>query len=320
MPAFLEVRHVTTYRYAQPVGFGTHRVLFRPRAAHDIRVLEADLAVSPDSRQRWIHDVFSNSVALVEPLAPAAELRFEARFSIEHHGVMNRELPLAPEAEFHPLVYSDEHRIDLAGFLQLQYPDEAPVLRDWVARFVPDGDRVPVRDLLDRINAGIHDEFAYAARDAPGTQSPGRTLALRSGTCRDFALLMMEAARTLGLAARFVSGYIYDAALDRPAAAAGGEVDSRDAGGTRGSGATHAWLHVFLPGAGWVPFDPTNSLSGGTDLIRVACTRTPEQAAPVSGHWTGRPQDFLGMSVDVQVHRLDTQAAAAEPAAAPGPR
>lgn len=306
MPVVLEIRHVTTYRYARPVSFGTHRVLFRPRAAHDIRVLTSRLDVTPDSRQRWIHDAFSNSVALVEPLAPAHELRFEALVSIEHHGVMNRELPLAPGAEDLPFAYSDEYREDLAPYMQLQHPqDEAP-LRDWVARFLPDGGRGPIRTVLDRLNAGIHDEFAYSARTEPGTQSPGRTLARRSGTCRDFALLMMEATRTLGLAARFVSGYLYDAALDASFPAASVAVESRDAGGTRGSGATHAWLHVFLPGAGWVPFDPTNTLDGGTDLIRVACTRTPEQAAPVSGQWIGAAQDFLGMSVDVQVRRLTT--------------
>ncbi len=309
MPVVLEVEHTTTYHYARPVTFSHHRVSFLPRAAHDLKVLSSTLEVSPHSRQHWMHDVFSNSLTVVEPLLPADELRFSARFAIEHAGVKNMELPVSPEAEHYPFEYTDERKSDLSNFLPLQYPDDAGLLRDWMAKFMPQRGRIHTRDVLVNLCEGIRSDFAYAARDAMGTQRPAQTLQLGTGTCRDFALLMMEAARTLGIAARFVSGYIYDQALDRPAdddASAGAhDIDSRDAGGTRGSGATHAWLHVYLPGAGWVPFDPTNTLYGGTDLIRVAYTRTPEQAAPVSGSWEGDAADFVGMQVQVQVRRVD---------------
>lgn len=320
MPVILEVEHVTTYRYAKPVEFELHRVAFHPRAAHDIRVLYADLAVSPHSRQHWIHDVFSNSVAVVEPLVPADTLSFTARFAIEHLGVKNQELPIDEAAKFYPFEYSADDRMNLSGFLPLQYPDDAPAVRDWVAGFMPQRGTIHTRDVLSNINQFIRTDFSYATRDAMGTQSPAQTLALRSGTCRDFALLMMEAARGLGMAARFVSGYIYDPALDDDNADGGVEtghgVQSLDVGGgTLGSGATHAWLHVFLPGAGWVPFDPTNTLFGGSDLIRVAFTRTPEEAAPVAGGWTGDASDFLGMDVTVNVvRRLPAVAGAAMPA------
>ena len=311
----LEVEHITTYRYARAVEFSPHRVAFFPRAAHDIRVLHSSLEVTPHSRQHWVHDVFSNSVAIVEPLIPADELRFTARFSIEHLGTPNTELPVSPEAEQYPFEYSAEDRNDLSSLIAPQYPEDAAVLRDWVAGFLPQRGRIHTRDVLTNINEAIRADFAYAARDEVGTQRPAETLALRSGTCRDFALLMIEAVRGLGLAARFVSGYIYDPALDRGDAAAGEVrpeaglhdarvIESRDIGGARGSGATHAWLHVFLPGAGWLPFDPTNTLYGGSDLIRVAYTRTPEQAAPVSGSWTGEASDFLSMTVEVNVRRL----------------
>lgn len=308
MSVILEVEHVTTYRYAREVTFGTHRVAFHPRAAHDIRVLYADLTASPHCRQHWIHDVFSNSVAVVEPLVPADTLSFTARFAIEHLGVKNQELPVDPSAENYPFEYTYDDRLNLAGFLALQYPDDAAAVRDWVAGFMPQRGTIHTRDVLSNINQFIRTDFTYATRDAMGTQSPAQTLALRSGTCRDFALLMMEAARGLGMAARFVSGYIYDPALDDESAdgqeVVGQGVQSVDVGGgTLGSGATHAWLHVYLPGAGWVPFDPTNTLFGGTDLIRVAFTRTPEQAAPVSGGWTGDPGDYLGMEVSVNVRR-----------------
>ena len=308
MSVILEVEHVTTYRYARPVEFGLHRVAFHPRAAHDIRVLYADLTVSPHSRQHWVHDVFSNSVAVVEPLVPADRLSFAARFAIEHLGVKNQELPIDAEARSYPFEYSADDRINLSGFLPLQYPDDAAAVRSWVAGFMPQRGTIQTRDVLSNINRFIRADFSYATRDTMGTQSPGQTLARRSGTCRDFALLMMEAARGLGIAARFVSGYIYDPKLDDESPGAGGEsghgVQSHDVGGGMlGSGATHAWLHVYLPGAGWVPFDPTNTRSGGTDLIRVAFSRTPEQAAPVSGGWTGEASDYLGMEVSVNVRR-----------------
>ncbi len=304
MTVTLEVEHVTTYRYARAVRFGEHRVAFHPRTAHDIRVLSASLQVSPESDQRWIHDVFSNSLTIVKPLVPAQELVFTARFVIEHDGIQNDELPVDPGAKFYPFEYSADDRYDLSNFLPLQYPADAAVVREWASNFLPLRGRTHTRDILSNINEAMRSDFMYAARDATGTQSPGTTLQLRSGTCRDFALLMMEAARGLGLAARFVSGYIYDASLDDTQATDIRNFQSRDSGGTVGSGATHAWLHVFLPGAGWVPFDPTNTLSGGTDLIRVAFTRTPEQAAPVVGSWSGDAGDFLGMTVSVKVRRL----------------
>lgn len=311
-PIVLEVEHTTTYRYHKPVEFSAHRVACHPRAGHDIRVLHANLEVSPYSRQYWIHDVFSNSVAIVEPLIPADELRFTMRFAIEHYGVQNDELPVAKEAEIYPFTYSPAVRDDLGGFLVAQYPEDATVVREWVTSFLPNRGRIHTRDVLVNMNEAIFTDFRYAARTAMGTQRPSQTLESRQGTCRDFALLMMEAARSLGLAARFVSGYLYDPALDKMDPPADGRlvdapnqtgVSSLDVGGTVGSGATHAWLHVFLPGAGWVPFDPTNKFLGGTDLIRSAFTRTPEQAAPVSGSWTGVASDFIDMSVEVKVCR-----------------
>jgi transglutaminase-like putative cysteine protease len=143
------------------------------------------------------------------------------------------------------------------------------------------------------MNQSIRDNFRYAARDEEGTQTPLETLKLNSGSCRDFTLLMMEAARRLGVATRFVSGYLYDPALD-----------GSDSDGTVGAGYTHAWLQAYLPGAGWVPFDPTNNLLGGTHLIRVGIARDPSQAAPISGSWFGESGDYLGMTVSVTVQRV----------------
>ena len=326
MSVFIEVEHITTYRYAQPVKFCPHKVMFRPRAAHDIRVLRASLEVSPLARQHWVHDVFSNSVAVVELLEPADELRFDASFTIEHFGEHNLDLPVDAEARDYPFEYTADDRIDLASFLPLQYPDDASLVSNWVKQFIPARGVIHTQDMLRNITDGIRSDFTYASREAMGTQRPAETLSLASGTCRDFALLMIEAARGLGLAARFVSGYLYDASLDDgtpPIEVNSGLQQSLQLGlrqseslddevVTRGSGATHAWLQVYLPGAGWIPFDPTNMLFGGTDLIRVAYTRTPEQAAPIAGGWFGDSGDYLGMKVQVSVRHVDSEAASAE--------
>jgi transglutaminase-like putative cysteine protease len=323
MPVLLEVDHVTTYRYRKAVEFSPHRVMFRPRAAHDIRVLSATLDVSPLSKQYWVQDVFSNSVAVVEPRVPAEVLELRARFLIEHFGTKNLELPLAPEAENYPFTYLDEDRADLASFLPLQYPEDQAMLREWVAQFLPRRGTIHTRDILANLNEAIRTDFKYQARDVIGTQRPAETLNLRSGTCRDFALLMMEVVRGLGLAARFVSGYLYDKALDtseppavRNTALQQGvrQAESHDEPPVLGAGATHAWLNVYLPGAGWVPYDPTNTLVGGTDLIRVAYTRKPEQAAPVSGSFFGEAEDFVGMDVRVSVRRVEMEEQVGQPA------
>ena len=287
-----EIVHTTIYHYQQPVSFGEHRVMFRPRDSHDLRVLATDLEVSPESIVRMIQDPHSNSVALVQPLESATELRIVCSFTIEHAHTNNLELPLAPSAEVFPFAYSVEERFDLEQYLRPHHDDPGGHLTAWARQFIRTDGLTGTRDLLVKMNQFIRDNFGYAARDEQGTQTPQETLKLSTGSCRDFALLMMEAVRRLGIATRFVSGYLYDPALD------GGEADN-----TVGAGATHAWLQAYLPGAGWVPFDPTNNLLGGNQLIRVGVARDPSQAAPIAGSWYGENGDYLGMTVNVVVHR-----------------
>ena len=287
-----EIVHTTVYHYQQPVSFGEHRVMFRPRDSHDLRVLATDLLVSPEATVRMIQDPHSNSVALVQPLEPAAELKIVCGFVIEHAHTNNLELPLAPSAEIFPFAYSLEERFDLETYLRPHHDDPGGHLTAWARQFIRTDGYTATRNLLVQMNQFIRDNFRYAARDEQGTQTPQQTLKLSTGSCRDFALLMMEAARRLGIATRFVSGYLYDPALD-----------GAEGGTTVGAGATHAWLQAYLPGAGWVPFDPTNNLLGGNQLIRVGVARDPSQAAPIAGSWYGEADDYLGMTVNVVVHR-----------------
>lgn len=296
MPIKYDIVHTTTYTYSKPVTFGEHRVMFRPLDSHDLRVLATDLVVSPDASIRLIQDQFSNSVALVQPSSEAAELKIVCAFTIEHAHSNNLELPLSPSAEYFPFAYSVDERFDLEHFLRPHYDDPEGKLTTWARQFMNPEGPTGTRDLLVKMNQHIRDTFTYAARNEEGTQPPLQTLEQNSGSCRDFALLMMEAARRLGVATRFVSGYLYDPSLDEANVEAEAKVV--------GAGSTHAWLQAYLPGAGWVPFDPTNNLLGGYQLLRVGVARDPKQASPVSGSWIGEPASYLGMKVDVSVKRV----------------
>lgn len=294
MAAVIEVEHVTHYRYAKPVRFGEHRLMFRPRAAHDVHVLEADVEVNVPARIDWVLDTQSNSVTVITPESGADELRIRAWFRIQHYGLQGaHDLPLAPHAQRWPFDYTPDERRDLGALLEPHHADPDGRLYEWMRPFLAPAVRPDTRELLTSMTQAIKSGLRYEARDEEGTQAPDETLRKGSGSCRDFALLMMEAVRRLGIAARFVSGYLYDPALDQG-----------DDEGLVGAGATHAWVDAYLPGAGWVPFDPTNSVFGGPRLIRVAYARDPRLAAPLTGSWYGDPDDYQGMDVSVDVRRV----------------
>jgi transglutaminase-like putative cysteine protease len=303
MSVILKITHTTRYRFAQPVGLGEHRVMFRPRDSHDLRVLETDLTVTPEPVDiRLIQDVFMNSVAIVQPQTPAQELDIVASFKVEHTGTRALDLPLDPVTQYYPFAYDADENIVLLPYITPYYTDPDGTLVAWARQFVTAdvsaSAGIGIRDVLVAMTRHIRDTFRYEARFAEGVQTPYETLARNSGTCRDFATLMIEAVRHLGYAAKFVSGYLYSRNLDPDAGAFTGV-------SAIGGGSTHAWLQVYLPGAGWLPFDPTNNLVGGNELVRVAFARHAEQASPVSGTWVGAPGDYLGMDVEVRVQRVN---------------
>ncbi len=295
MPIRYDITHTTVYRYSTPVTFGEHRVMFRPRDSHDLRVLATDLQVSPEAIVRMIQDPHSNSVALVQPIQPALELRLVASFTIERADVTQDLSLLSPSAEFLPFAYSLQDRLDLEHYLRPHHDDPEGKLIAWAHQFFRHDGPTGTRDLMGRMNQHINQNFRYETREEEGTQTPLQTLALGGGSCRDYALLMMEAMRRLGVATRFVSGYLYDSALDVNAPGSDGAMT--------GAGATHAWLQAYLPGAGWVAYDPTNNLLGGSQLIRVGVARDPAFAAPVSGSWFGDADAYVGLEASVQVKR-----------------
>ncbi|MCS0504173.1 transglutaminase family protein [Ancylobacter mangrovi] len=284
----LTVRHVTHYSYANPVDFQPHRLMLRPRDSHDLRLVNAELSIWPHGNVRWLHDVFGNSVAVVDFIEPSNELKIESVLTLERYGAGGLPFELEESARDYPFVYSSDDRTDLGRMLDCHYPDPTGELEAWAKGFVA-ARPTDTMALLTDINNGIHQGFTYQMRHEEGTQAPLETLRLGTGSCRDFALLLIEAVRALGFGARFVTGYLYDPALDG------------DDSAVVGAGATHAWADIYLPGAGWVEFDPTNGSIAADNLIRVAVTRDPSQAVPVAGGFTGLLGDYLGMTVDVSV-------------------
>src|SRR6185503_338829 len=255
----INVRHTTTYTYKQPVALGEHRLMFRPRDSWDQRLLDCTLTITPmPSTVRWVHDVFGNCVTVVEfGRRRTRELRFESTIRLDHLPIPPLDFPIAAHAQTYPFSYDAEEMPDLLRSIERQYPDRDNVLYDWARQFVGIAGPVGTYDLLSAMTHAISRDFSYVRRAEEGIQDPLTTLKLESGSCRDFAILMMEAVRSLGLAARFVSGYLHMGATKKYS----------------GGGSTHAWVQVYVPGAGWMEFDPTNGIVGNCDLIRVAVAR-----------------------------------------------
>lgn len=287
----LTVKHVTTYSYNELVQFGDHRLMIRPRDSHDLRVLEATIAIEPAATLRWMHDVFGNSVALASFDRPAQVLHIESNIVIDRYPSPAQEFPVEPYAKQLPFSYPASEIPDLTRSVERHYLDPDRVVIEWTRQWMThDSPAIDTIDFLQSLTACFKSEFQYQERHEPGVQTPIETIEKRSGSCRDYAVLMMEAVRSVGLAARFVSGYLYDPAIDGQASE------------MTGGGATHAWVQVYLPGAGWLEFDPTNGTSGGKNLVPVAVARAPEQAIPIAGSYTGRREAFKKMDVDVVVH------------------
>jgi transglutaminase-like putative cysteine protease len=264
--------------------------MMRPRDSHDLRLLETALLIRPAGKVRWIHDVFGNSVAIARFDTTATELHVESTFRAEHYPLAENRVEIEAYARRYPFSYEAAEVPDISRTAERHYADPEHRLDTWVRRFIEGATEHDTMAILSGMTKTIQKEFTYNPRDEMGTQDPATTLKTGTGTCRDYALLLMEAARTLGFAARFVSGYLYDESK-----LTGG------AGTVIGDGVTHAWAQIYLPGAGWVPFDPTNGLVSDRNLIRVAGTRDPSQAVPLKGSFIGKPDDFLGMDVKVEI-------------------
>jgi transglutaminase-like putative cysteine protease len=296
MRRHLIVRHTTDYQYSEPVTFGRHRMMFRPRDSHTLRLLSTSLTITPKPVHiRWMYDVFGNSVSYAEfGDQRATALRLVSEISILHYEVEQPTALLMPSAETYPFSYLADEAPDVGPLMILNRPDPDGRLAAWAKDIADKSGGRTLAVLSDMMDA-IRRDFKYLRRPKAGTQDPVLTLELGTGSCRDFALLMIEALRTLGFAARFVSGYIYSPGRSLH----------------QGGGATHAWVQVYLPGCGWLEIDPTNGIFGNRDLIRIAVARDHKQAAPLTGSFSGPRGAYLGMSISVSVVEQASGASAA---------
>jgi transglutaminase-like putative cysteine protease len=284
-PLIFTIRHVTTYRYKRPVAFGEHRMMLRPRDDGDQSVLESELEIAPEPSQlSWTRDIFGNHVAIARFAQRASELRFESAIRLEHSRVGFRAADIADFARTLPFAYAAEDRRSLAPFVAPLSHD--PRLDRWVAGFLDADGSADTYDLLLGMTQTLRRTFKHVGRHEKGIQHPIRTLELASGSCRDLAVLMIAALRSLGVAARFVSGYLHLA----------DDHDDRFAGGN-----THAWAQIYVPGPGWIDFDPSSGMVGNQNLVRVAVTHEPREAIPLHGTWFGTASDHIAMKVAVKV-------------------
>jgi transglutaminase-like putative cysteine protease len=284
----LTIHHRTTYRYRIPVGLGPHRLMLRPRESRDLRVISSEITISPAATVTWAHDVHGNAVATATFLGLADQLVIDSAAELQLSAVAWPIFDIAGTAIYYPFRYSDDEWTDLGALTTPQHPDPTGRLAAWARSFVL-GAQTDTLSLLRDLSAGVSAIVAYELRDDEGTQSPIVTMDRARGSCRDFAVLFIEAARTLGFGARVVSGYLCD--------------QGGGGGALVGAGSTHAWAEIYVPGGGWITFDPTNRSMGGFNLIPVAVARHIGQAIPVAGSYAGPADAFLGMSVDVRYSR-----------------
>ncbi|UAK26710.1 transglutaminase family protein [Sphingomonas nostoxanthinifaciens] len=284
----LTIRHETRYRYKRPVTLQPHRLIVTPYDGEHLTTLSRSLRFQPDADVAWTVDVFGNFIAAATFDEPASELVIVAAAEVEQRAPEWPVFAIDPTAHTYPFTYSLDDVIDLGGLAQPDWlKPGGERVADWARGFVM-GSRTDTLSLLKDLNIGMLANITYRWRDEEGTQSPADTLDIGSGSCRDIAGLFIEAARHLGFGARAVSGYLIDLdqAPDNP-------------------GSTHAWAEIYLPGAGWIAFDPTNARVGNAHLIPVAVARLNRQIMPVTGGYLGDAEDFDGMDVSVRVRRAD---------------
>ena len=275
------IKHRTGYHYHEPVSFGGHRVMLRPLEGHDVHIDSIRLEIEPQASVRWVRDIYGNSIAIITFGAEARKLSVASEVVVDLYHDDSPDGLIDPEARAYPFQYASNEQMELLLYRVPSYPHDGPALKNWLRDLYVPSQLIDTAELLTHLNTRIFQTLKYENREEAGVRLPCQTLALGSGSCRDFAVLMMEAARHWGFGARFVTGYIQRAEGQH--------------------GATHAWTEISLPGAGWRGYDPTNNKAAGTEHVSVAVSSEQEKAMPLSGSWAGPSNAFDRMEVSAQV-------------------
>lgn len=288
----VEIKHLTTYHYNKPVSFGKHRMMLLPRDDGDQKVIACELEITPKPiRLDWSHDIFRNHVATAQFDEAADELRFVSNVRLEHAPAKFHAANIDPAARHYPFTYSVKDWPEVNRYIKP--PSSRNELNLWSAALFGDDGSADFYELLVGMTQMINQTIEHVSRHEEGIQDPEQTLALGSGSCRDVAVLMIAALRSRGIAARFVSGYVH-------------LIDDNDdhrnyLNDEINGGNTHAWVQVYVPGPGWVDFDPGVGVPENHNLIRVAAVQHARQAIPLQGTWYGSASDYLTMNVGVRV-------------------
>lgn len=280
----LRIKHLTEYTFPTEVTLNQHRLLLRPREGHDVRIESSKLEITPAYNIKWQRDVFDNSLAIVNFSERSNKLTISSEVVIQHYEQAPYDFMVEDYAINYPFSYAMDEQVDLAAFQQPIFFKDQYIVNNWLQQLELNG--METFGLLMKLNQTISKQFRYQIREEAGVQSPAKTLSQRSGSCRDYATLFIEACRCLGLASRFVSGYLHAPATEA------------------GNATTHAWVEIYLPGTGWKGFDPTSGEVTGNRHIAVAVARNPEAVPPISGSFTGLGLMSPMMVVDVRVNLL----------------
>ena len=296
-PMKLSIHHRTCYSYSAPVSLSDQHVFLRPRDSHVLVVDSFSLETSPPSRQRWVRDAFNNIVLVTNTgLATATELVLTCRMTVRSLEANPFDFVLEPHATGYPFEHEAREYTALAPAIETAVPMSETVM-DWFRRAVPSPNRHhDIIRFLSDLNSAVRASIAYERRDEEGIQSPDETLRLRRGSCRDMAMLFVSICRRLGLAARFVSGYLHD----DPSGGEGGD----GAGFNRAVGSMHAWAEVYLPGAGWKGFDPTNGILANAHFVPAAVAIDPSSISPVQGNYFADNPVTSSVKVDLEIELL----------------
>ena len=276
----IKITHKTVYHYRTPVTFGPHRALIRPREGHDVHIASSLLEIEPKANERWLRDIYGNSIVIFTFAEAGRKLSLLSEVNVDFYDDEPIECLIDPNANSYPFQYGADEQVEIIQYRLPSYPHDGPAVQNWLLDLYRPGQLIGTHELLDKLNTHIYESFKYVRREEAGVQLPCQTLALGTGSCRDYAVFMMEAARHWGFGARFVTGYIQM--------------------GQGQHGATHAWTEIYIPGMGWRGFDPTNNKRIGYEHVTVAVAREHEKASPLSGTWEGEPDAFDHMEVSVQ--------------------
>ena len=276
----IKITHKTMYHYHTPVTFGPHRALLRPREGHDVHIASSLLEIEPKASVRWLRDIYGNSIAILTFAEPGRKLSLLSEMNVDLYDDEPIDCLIDPNANSFPFQYAADEQVEIIQYRLPSYPHDGPALQKWLLDLYEPGQLINTSELLSKLNTHIYESFQYLRREEAGVQLPCQTLALGTGSCRDYAVFMMEAARHWGFGARFVTGYIRM--------------------GEGQHGATHAWTEIYVPGMGWRGFDPTNNKLVGPEHVTVAVAREHEKASPLSGTWEGEPDAFNRMEVSVE--------------------